>query len=214
MRPQPGGAGTRAGALSERVDGDRARGGGRVRARRSRRGACARRRGAVAQEQHRIVGTWVPGERAVPNPLPLTAAARRATDAARRSREAPREPAPTRRAARPTRPRGRHGRRADWPNGARRGRSAPVRCPGHASTARHACPRRDHAARRPYPDPLRGVGRDAHRLHESSQRPADAAAIARSVSRSAGGRARRSRSSRPTSRIRTSIAPARRRAPP
>ena len=34
---------------------------------------------AGAQEKHRIVGTRVPGDRAVPDPLPLTAAARRAT---------------------------------------------------------------------------------------------------------------------------------------
>lgn len=37
---------------------------------------------ADAQVGHRITGTWVPGERAVPNPLPLTAAARRAIDSA------------------------------------------------------------------------------------------------------------------------------------
>jgi len=38
---------------------------------------------AGAQEKHRIVGTWVPADRVLPSPLPLTAAARRAIDVAR-----------------------------------------------------------------------------------------------------------------------------------
>jgi len=42
---------------------------------------------ADAQERQRVVGTWVPGERAVPDPLPLTAAAQRAIDAAHEAAE-------------------------------------------------------------------------------------------------------------------------------